>query len=84
MDRKWLLGIGIAIGIAATSYSVVQGNLNWVILSIVGVFTLTNALRAQAFHERGMAKAAKLMLGLSSFLAVAFVSLLLITIIGSK
>ena len=81
VNSKWLFGIGIAIGIAASAYSVVQSNLNMVILSIVGVFTLTNALRAQAFRERGMTSESKLMRWLSLFFALAFVVFLIITIV---
>lgn len=81
VNSKWLFGIGIAIGIAASAYSVVQSNLNMVILSIIGVFTLTNALRAQAFRERGMTSESKLMRWLSLFFALAFVVFLIITIV---
>lgn len=80
MNIKWFFGIGIALGIAASAYSVLQSNLNMMILSIVGVFTLTNALRAQAFRERGMKSEAKLMHWLSLFFAAAFIFLLVIVI----
>lgn len=73
MNIKWFFGIAIAIGIAASAYSVVQSNLNMMILSIIGVFTFTNALRAQAFRDRGMAGEAKLMHWLSLFFAAGFV-----------
>ena len=81
MNNKWLFGIGIAIGIAASSYSIIQNNMNMVILSLISVFTLTNALRAQAFRERGMIREAKLMRWLSALFALAFVVFLIISIV---
>lgn len=81
MNSKWLFGIGIAIGIAAAAYSVYQSNLHLVILSVTGVFTLTNGLRAVAFRERGMKSESKLMLWLSIFFAVAFIVFLFFVVI---
>lgn len=81
MNIKWFIGLGIAIGIAASAYSVVQSNLNMMILSIIGVFTLTNALRAQAFRDRGMKGEAKLMHWLSLIFAAGFLIFLIIVIL---
>lgn len=80
MNSKWLFGIGIAMGIVASAYSVLQSDLNFVLLSIVWVFILTNGLRGQAFRERGMKKEAKFMYGLSLFFSVAFIVLLIFSV----
>lgn len=81
MNIKWIYGILIAIGIAAAGYSVLQGSLNMVILSITGVFTFTNALRAHAFRERSMETEAKFMRLLSIFFALFFIGFLIYTLI---
>lgn len=81
VNIKWLFGIGIIIGSAASAYAIVQNNINMVVLSIIGVFTLTNALRAVAFRERGMMRESKLMRLLSALFALAFVVFLIIAII---
>lgn len=81
MDIKWIYGILIAIGIAAAGYSVMQGSLNMVILSIVGVFTFTNALRAQAFRERSMKTEAKFMRLLAIFFGLFFIGFLIYTLV---
>lgn len=61
MNIKWLIGIGILIGVAGAGFSVYQMNMNYAILSIIGVFTLTNAMRAQAFKDRKLMKEARYM-----------------------
>lgn len=61
MNIKWFIGIGILIGVACAGLSVYQMNLNMALLSIIGVFTLTNAMRGQAFKDQGMAREAKYM-----------------------
>ena len=80
MNIKWLFGIGIIIGIVAAAYSVMQSSFNFVILSVIGVFIFTNALRAQAFRERGMLKEAKVMLAVSLFCILAFIVFLFLMI----
>lgn len=80
MNVKWFLGVGIVIGIIAATYSVVQSNFNFVILSVIGVFIFTNALRAQAFRERSMLKEAKIMLAVSLFCILAFIVYLFLLI----
>ncbi len=80
MNVKWFLGIGIAIGIVAAAYSVMQSNFNFVMLSVIGVFIFTNGLRAVAFRERGMMREAKIMFVVSLFCILAFIVLLFLLI----
>lgn len=75
MLTKILIAIGIAITIAFTTYFVVTQNMILAALSIIGMFTLTNLLRAIAFKDRNMHREAKWMQILSIICVVAFVAL---------
>ena len=76
---KWLFGIGIGAAIIASVYFVIQLNLNMAVLSMIGLFTLTNAMRAKAFHDQGMERESKWMRWVSMFFGAAFIVLLVIT-----
>lgn len=69
---KILIGLGIAVAIVFTTYFVVQQNMILAALSILGMFTLTNMLRAIAFSDRGMMQEAKLMRILSIVCIIGF------------
>lgn len=73
MLTKILIALGIAVAIAFTTYFVVAQNMMLAALSILGMFTLTNLLRAIAFQDRGMAQEAKWMRILSLVCIVAFI-----------
>lgn len=81
MNIKWLLAIGILIGVAGAGYSVYQMNMGMAILSIIGVFTLTNKMRAEAFKDSGFMKEARWMNIVSVCFAVLFVIVFIVTVI---
>lgn len=81
MNIKWFIGAGILIGIACASFSVYQMNLNMALLSIIGVFTLTNAMRAQTFKDSNMLKEARWMNRIALAFLVLFCIILVVTVI---
>ncbi len=81
MDVKWFIAAGILIGIAGASLSVYHMNMNFALLSILGVFTLTNLMRAQAFKDRGLIREAKWMNRIAISFIVLFVIVFVVTII---
>lgn len=78
MRIKWLLGIGIGVTILASVYYVLQLNLNMAVLSMIGLFTLTNTMRAKTFHDRGMERESKWMRWVALFFGVAFIVLIIV------
>lgn len=81
MKIKLILAIGILIGVAGAGYSVYNMNMSMAILSIIGVFTLTNKMRAEAFKDSGFMKEAKWMNIISVCFAVLFLIVLVVTVI---
>lgn len=81
MDIKWFIGAGILIGIACAGISVYQMNMNMTLLSIIGVFTLTNAMRAQTFKDRDMIREARWMNSISFLFLILFCIVLVVTVI---
>jgi hypothetical protein len=78
MNIKWVFGIGIGIALIASFYFVVQLNLNMAVLSMVGLFTLTNGLRSKTFHDQGLVRESNWMKWVSLFFALAFIVLIII------
>ena len=78
MKIKWMFGIGIGIAIIASFYFVVQLNLNMAVLSMVGMFALTNGLRSKTFHDQGLVRESKWMRWVSLFFVLAFIVLIII------
>jgi len=78
MRAKWLFGIAIGVAVLASIYFVLRLNLNMAVLSMVGLFTLTNAMRAKTFHDQGMERESKWMRWVSMFFGAAFIVLLVI------
>lgn len=78
---KWLFGIGIGTAIIASIYFVIQLNLNMAVLSMVGLFTLTNAMRAKTFHDQGMERESRWMRWVSILFGVGFVVTLIINLL---
>lgn len=82
MLAKILIAVGIAISIVSTTYFVaIAQNMMLVALSVLGMFILTNLLRAIAFQERGMMQEAKLMRILSIVSGIGFIIMIVIVII---
>lgn len=73
MNTKRIFIIGIALIAVVTLYFVIQGKLDYAILAMMALFTLTNASRAKSFKEQGYEKESKWMRYLSILFAVAFV-----------
>lgn len=81
MKIKGVLGIGIGIMVISSFYYVIQLNLNMAILSMVGLFALTNAMRAKTFHDQGLERQSKWMRWVSIFFGLVFFVLAVINII---
>lgn len=81
MNIKWLIGAGILIGIACAGLSVYHMNMNMTLLSIIGVFTLTNAMRAQAFKDRDLFREARWMNMISLLFLGLFIVVFVVTVI---
>jgi hypothetical protein len=78
MNIKWIFGIGIGIALIVSFYFVVQLNLNMAVLSMVGLFALTNGLRSKTFHDQGLIRESNWMKWVSLFFALAFIVLIII------
>jgi hypothetical protein len=78
MNIKWIFGIGIGIALISSFYFVVQLNLNLAVLSMVGLFALTNGLRSKTFHDQGLVRESNWMKWVSLFFALAFIVLIII------
>ena len=78
MNQKRMFGIGIVIAIIASFYFVVQLNLNMAVLSMVGLFALTNGLRSKTFQDQGLVRESKWMKWVSLFFVFAFIVLIII------
>ena len=81
MRIKWVLGIGIGVTVLASFYYVLQLNLGMAMLSMVGLFALTNAMRAKTFHDQGMERQSKWMRWVSLFFGLVFFVLAVINIV---
>ena len=81
MQAKWLFGIGIGAAVIASIYFIIKLNLDYAVLSMVALFSLTNGARAKSFREQGMVRESKWMLWMSLFFGAAFVVLLIISFI---
>lgn len=81
MDVKWLIGAGILIGVACAGFSVYNMNMNFALLSILGVFIMTNLMRAEAFKDRGLIKEAKWMTRIAISFTVLFGIVFVVTVI---
>lgn len=79
--RNWFFGIPVVVSSALAIYFVIQGSLNLAVLFMTLVFVFTNSYRAITFKERGMDKEAKWMKGMAVFFAVAFIGVLVLTVL---
>lgn len=73
MNQKKIFMTGIVLVTLLTLYFVIRGQLDYAILTMMALFTLTNASRAKSFKEQGFEKESKWMRYLSFVFAGAFV-----------
>ena len=59
MQTKWLFGIGIVAAAIASVYFIVKLDLDYAVLSMVALFSLTNGARAKSFREQGYGYASR-------------------------
>ncbi|QTD39598.1 hypothetical protein [Sporosarcina sp. Te-1] len=76
MKAKWVLGIGIAIAALTSLFFVIKLNLDFAILSMMALFTMTNASRAVSFKQQGLEKESRWMRWLAIVFGLAFVVIL--------
>lgn len=77
MKVKWIMGAAIAVSAAVSLYFIIKLNLEFAILSMLVMFTLTNAARAVMYKNQGLAKESKWMLWLSMFFAAGSIGTLI-------
>ncbi|MFS0577164.1 hypothetical protein AB1K83_16135 [Sporosarcina sp. 179-K 3D1 HS] len=82
MQLKWISGIAIVLAALASLYFVVKSNLNYAVLAMTLLFTLTNGVRAKSFREQGFERQSKWMAGMSIFFGISFVGALLYLLFG--
>ncbi|MDW0118036.1 hypothetical protein QTL97_13910 [Sporosarcina thermotolerans] len=73
MKHTKVFVIGIILFALATLIFVIKGQLEYAVLMMMALFTLTNASRSKAFKEQGHERESKLMRYLSIFFAIGFV-----------
>ena len=73
MKQTKVYVIGIILFALATLIFVIKGQLEYAVLTMMALFTLTNASRAKAFKEQGHERESKWMRYLSIFFAIGFV-----------
>ncbi|MCM3638328.1 hypothetical protein M3152_11525 [Sporosarcina luteola] len=81
MNLKRTGVIGIVVLLVVTLFFVVRGNLDFAILTMMALFTLTNASRAKSFKEQGHERESRWMRYLSILFALSFVVVLLLIIL---
>lgn len=82
MQVKWLFGIGIVVAGIASLYFIIKSDFNYAVLSMVALFSLTNGARAKSFRDQGMERESKWMLWMSIFFGVAFIALLIFSMMN--
>lgn len=70
--------IAILLLLVVTLFFVVRGQLDYAILAMMALFTLTNASRAKTFKEQGYDKESRWMRYLSILFAISFIVVLLL------
>ncbi|MCM3744983.1 hypothetical protein M3193_12605 [Sporosarcina luteola] len=80
MNQKIAGIIGIVLLGIVTLFFVVRGKLDYAILTMMALFTLTNASRAKSFKEQGFERESKWMRYLSILFAISFIVVLVLII----
>lgn len=81
MTQKKVGIVAIVLLGIVTLFFVVRGKLDFAILTMMALFTLTNASRAKSFKEQGYERESKWMRYLSILFAISFVVVLLLIIL---
>jgi hypothetical protein len=81
VNSKWLFGIGIVVAALASIYYIVKLDLNFAVLSMMALFSLTNGARAKSFREQGLERESKWMLWTSLFFGIAFIVVFIVNIV---
>ncbi|AXI00304.1 hypothetical protein DV702_11605 [Sporosarcina sp. PTS2304] len=77
MKAKWIMGVAIAASAIVSLYFIIQLNLEFAILSMLVMFTLTNAARTAMYKKQGLIRESKWMLWMAVFFAIASLCTLL-------
>ena len=80
MKRNWIFGLLIAAVSISALVFIIKGNINMAVLFMTAIFALSNGFRAISFKEKGFAKEAKWMKGMSILFAVLFFVVLFLLI----
>jgi amino acid transporter len=81
MTQKKVGIVAIVLLGIVTLFFVVRGKLDFAILTMMALFTLTNASRAKSFKEQGFERESRWMRYLSILFAISFVVVLLLIIL---
>ncbi|MDV6378499.1 hypothetical protein ORD22_09715 [Sporosarcina sp. GW1-11] len=69
MKPKWIMGLAIAASAIVSLYFIIQLNLEFAILSMLIMFTLTNCARTVMYRKQGLVRESKWMLWMAMFFA---------------
>lgn len=83
MQFKWVSGIAIVVAALASLYFIVKSNLNYAVLAMLALFTMTNGFRAKSFRDQGFERQSKWMAGMSVFFGISFLGVLLYILMSS-
>lgn len=75
------MGLAVVAAACCALYFIIQLNLNFAILSMLILFTLTNASRAINFKDQGLYRESRWMKWLSVFFGIAAVVVLAIILL---
>ncbi|WP_339253432.1 hypothetical protein NSQ43_04645 [Sporosarcina sp. FSL W8-0480] len=78
MNQKKVIFWGIILIALTTLFFVVKGMLDYAVLMMMALFTLTNASRSKSFKEQGFDRESKWMRYLSILFAIAFIVVFII------
>lgn len=77
MKLKWIMGIAITASAAMALYFIIKLNLEFAILSMLIMFTLTNTARTIMYRNQGLMRESKWMLWMALFFGIASIGTLL-------
>lgn len=77
MKLKWIMGIAITASAAMALYFIIKLNLEFAILSMLIMFTLTNAARTIMYRNQGLMRESKWMLWMALFFGIASIGTLI-------